>query len=161
METLVAERKGMHDNARSGRIPFEQVLQASTVVVVTVPKTRATLNLIAMPEIKRMRSEALLINVSRGGIVNEAALMDALKREVIGGAASDVFECEPCGPGTGPLFDAEGSSRLNLITTPHTAWLGLSSQERQRHIMKNNVESWHAGCPINVVKVDGTDSDVA
>lgn len=88
MHVLVAERKGM--TPRPGRVSFEVALQSSTVLILCLPRTSRTINLISTLELQTMPRQAILINVARGGIVDEQALFDALKQGVISGAATDV-----------------------------------------------------------------------
>ncbi|MGH8308622.1 MAG: hydroxyacid dehydrogenase, partial [Steroidobacteraceae bacterium] len=99
------------------RISFETLLAESDVVSLHVPLTPETRHLIDARAIGRMRRDAILINAARGGVVDEAALIAALREQRLGGAALDVFEHEP--------VDASGGQRFagipNLILTPHIA----------------------------------------
>ncbi|CBF73737.1 hypothetical protein AN8030.2 [Aspergillus nidulans FGSC A4] len=80
MQVLIAERKGvMGDDVREGRVAFETAIQHATVVMVAVAKGPDTVGLIGKDELTAMRSDALVINVARGGIVDEEALVNALK----------------------------------------------------------------------------------
>lgn len=142
MTVLVAERKG--EKPRENRTPFEDVLQKSTVLVVCLPRSPETLNLISTAELRSMPPQALLINVARGGIVDEAALVTALQEGWISGAATDVFENEPAGKADSPLLssDVEG---LNLVLTPHLAWYAERTLGNLQRGVKSIVEKWHAG----------------
>ena len=102
-EVLIAERKGAKE-IRQGRSKFDDVIERSTTIVVCVPKENNTVGMIGEREFDMMRKEALVINVARGGIVNEAALAKALKEGRIQGGATDVLEDEPGGKGTTPLL---------------------------------------------------------
>lgn len=84
-------------------------------VICSLPLTPQTRKLIAGNELKAMRSDSLLINISRGEIVNETAMLDALRNGDIGAAGIDVLENEPCPPGS-PLWDEP-----RLLLTPHSA----------------------------------------
>ena len=97
------------------------LLERSHVVSVHVPLTRATRNLIGAPEIAAMPAGAILLNVARGGVVDELALAEALRRGHLAGAGVDVFTVEP--PRESPLLDAP-----NAVLTPH---LGASTAEAQ------------------------------
>lgn len=98
MQVQIAERKGTPLSAvRPGRVEFITALKTSTVVVLTVSLSPSTTNLISAPELALMRPDALLINVSRGGTVDEAALVKALRGRQIAGAATDVYVKEPAG----------------------------------------------------------------
>ena len=99
----------------------DEVLEVADVVTVHLPKTPDTLGLIDADRLKRMKPTARLVNVARGGIVDEADLAEALEAGVIAGAALDVFAAEPTTES--PLFGLP-----NVIVTPH---LGASTEEAQ------------------------------
>lgn len=114
-EVLVAERKGATD-IRSGRVAFGEVIKKASTIVVCVPKEDDTVGLIGENELKAMRSDAIVINVARGGIVDEAALARALREGWIAGAATDVLEDEPGGKGTSPILPGDGEEEVpNLV----------------------------------------------
>jgi glycerate dehydrogenase len=124
MRVLVGARPGSEPS--EGRLSLHDLLPLVDVLSLHCPLTEQTRNLIGAAELARMRPDALLVNTARGGIVDEAALADALRRGVIGGAAVDVLTAEPPASGN-PLL---ASDLPNLILTPHTAW--ASSESRQR-----------------------------
>jgi phosphoglycerate dehydrogenase-like enzyme len=97
------------------RLTFEELLADSDAVSLHVPLAPETRNLIRRPQLERMKRSACLINVARGGIVDEADLAQALRDGILGGAAVDTFEVEPMPPDS-PLFAAP-----NVLLTPHTA----------------------------------------
>jgi phosphoglycerate dehydrogenase-like enzyme len=104
-EILIADRKGASaEAAKEGRTPFDEVVKRSSTLAVCAPLTKDTVDLISESELQSMRKEALVINLARGGIVNEAALARALTDGQIVGAATDVLETEPGGPGSTPLL---------------------------------------------------------
>jgi phosphoglycerate dehydrogenase-like enzyme len=90
-------------------------LPTADVVVIAAPHTRETRKIIGRAELALMKRDALLVNVSRGQLVDEAALIEALQHEAIGGAALDVFEDEPLPP------DSPFWSQPNVLITPHTS----------------------------------------
>lgn len=95
-----------------------------------------------------MKKEALLVNMARGGIVNEAALAQALKDGRIFGAATDVLDEEPGGPGTTPLLPdlSKGEEPVpNLVISSHVAWFSGQTIEKLRGIMQNNIEAFVEG----------------
>ncbi len=102
-------------------VPLETLLERSDIVTVHVPMTRATRGLIGEAAIARMKPTAIVLNVARGGIVDEAALARALVEGRLGGAGIDVYEQEP--PTGSPLLEAP-----NTVLTPH---LGASTAEAQ------------------------------
>ncbi|KAM3462189.1 hypothetical protein NHJ6243_004286 [Beauveria neobassiana] len=148
MKVLIAARKGAP--ASPDRAPFTQVLAQSSVLVLCVPRGPETLGLISAPELQAMSQHALLINVSRGGIVDEGALLEALRAGSIGGAASDVFQREPSGAGQfwkegdSPLLkvDAAEADRLNLVVTPHVAWCSTTTFHNYLQAFKRHVENF-------------------
>jgi D-3-phosphoglycerate dehydrogenase / 2-oxoglutarate reductase len=102
-------------------VELDALLARSDVVSVHVPLTRATRGLVGLGAISKMKAGAFILNVARGGVVDEAAVAQALRDRRLGGAAFDVFEHEP--PTDSPLLDAP-----NTVLTPH---LGASTEEAQ------------------------------
>ncbi|KAF2143969.1 uncharacterized protein K452DRAFT_296238 [Aplosporella prunicola CBS 121167] len=152
MKVIVAGRKG-EEAATEDRVSFADVLQKATVLVLCCPRTPETVNLMSDPEFKAMRPDALLINVSRGGIVDEAALLTALKTEQIAGAAADVFLKEPGEAGryaSSPLLGSEAQG-LNITVSPHVAWFGEKTMANYQRILRENIEGWVAGKEQNIV----------
>lgn len=103
-------------------VPLEELLRESDVVTLHVPKTALTKNLINRDTLALMKPTAFVLNTSRGGVVQEADLYDALVAKRIAGAGLDVFEVEP--PRANPLFALD-----NILLTAHTA--GVDQQSRQ------------------------------
>ena len=102
-------------------VGFEELIRTSDVISLHVPLTAETRNMIAKDELKLMKSTALIVNTSRGGIINEEELAEALQSGVISAAGLDVLDQEP--PPTGhPLLELD-----NVIVTPHTAGPTLES----------------------------------
>ncbi len=146
MRVLIAERKGAKA-IRASRVAFEEVLRSSDVLTLHCPLTAETKNLIGAAELEMMKEHAVLINTARGGLVDEAALANALLSGKIGGAAVDVLTTEPPREGN-PLLDLQ---LPNFILTPHVAW---ASQEAQRLLadqLIDNLEAFVAGRPQMVV----------
>ncbi|GAM37362.1 2-hydroxyacid dehydrogenase [Talaromyces pinophilus] len=152
MTVIIADRKtSLASTTPSGdRVPFQEVLQKSTAVVLCVPLTTSTTNLISVAELQLMDEQSLLINVSRGGVVDEAALAEALKSGSIGGAAIDVFAKEPASSATNPLLRADVRD-TNLTVTPHLAWLAQSTIENYQQVLIENLCAFFDNKPINVV----------
>lgn len=122
--------------------PLADLLAASDVVVLACPLSDATHHLIGARELASMRPSALLINVARGGVVDEAALCDALSARRIAGAGLDVFAVEPL-PRSSPLW------RLpNVIVTPHATPALADREERSLAILAENIRRWRAGEPL-------------
>jgi lactate dehydrogenase-like 2-hydroxyacid dehydrogenase len=149
MNVIIAERKGV--SPRAGRVLFEDGLKKSTVVVLCLPRSAETLNMISTAELQIMSPHAVLVNVARGGIVDEKALVEALKRGAISGAATDVYATEPAGRGDSPLLSPEAAG-LNLVLTPHLAWYSERTLQNLQAAMKNTIEKWCVGEIINQVR---------
>ncbi len=124
MEVLVAQRPG--GAPADGRVPLDDLLSRSDVISLHVPLAENTRHLIGARELRLMKPDALLINTARGGIVDEQALVDALRGGRLGGAGVDVLSVEPPRDGN-VLLDKEVP---NLIVTPHVAWATQSSRQR-------------------------------
>ncbi len=107
---------------------FDDFLARSDYITIHVPLTTQTKDLISYAEIEKMKSTAIIVNVARGGVVNEQALYDALKNNKIGGACIDVYSKEPVDPKDAPFIGLD-----NCITTPH---LGASTFEAQIEVAK-------------------------
>ena len=110
-------------------VSFETLLDSADVVTLHVPLEAGTRNLFDATRLARMKKGAMLINTSRGGIVDESALADALISGHLGGAAIDVFAVEPL-PAGSPLARAVEAGVANLVLTPHIA--GLSAEANTR-----------------------------
>ncbi|KAE8157311.1 hypothetical protein BDV40DRAFT_308831 [Aspergillus tamarii] len=148
MNVIVAERKGA--TPRPGRISFEDTLRKATVLILCLPRSPETVNLISIEELRMMPAQAVLINVARGGIVDEGALFHALKEESISGAAVDVYANEPIGRGDSPLLNPDAAN-LNLVLTPHLAWFAERTLQNLQAAVKCTVERWCVGDTINQV----------
>jgi phosphoglycerate dehydrogenase-like enzyme len=115
---------------------LDALLAQSDYVVLAAPVTSATHNLIDAAGLAKMKPDACLINVGRGQLVDEAALVQALRDNKIGGAALDVFVEEPL-PSSSPLWDFE-----NVLITPHTAGLTEKQWERQYAVVAENLRRY-------------------
>lgn len=144
----IAEAFGMQvisTNSRSSDAELEALFRASDVISIHCPLTDKTEGLINAERIEWMKSSAILVNTSRGPIVNEADLADALNRGRIAGAGLDVLSEEPP-PVDHPLIGAK-----NCFVTPHYAWASRESRMRCLEIAVENVRCFLAGSPVNQV----------
>ena len=140
MRVLFAERKGAGE-VRPGYAAFAAVLAQADVISLHCPLSEETRDLIAQPELIAMKPGALLINTARGGLVNEADLVAALKYGQLGGAGVDVLSEEPPVNGN-PLL----KTRLpNLIVTPHISWASRQAMERLAAQLVENIGAFVAG----------------
>lgn len=108
-------------------------LSKSDIVIITLPLTEATKNLFDMELLSCMKQGSILINMSRGGIVNEEALINVLEKEHLMGAALDVFEKEPLDTNNN-LWSAK-----NLLITPHNSFVSENNSRRLFDVIKNNL----------------------
>lgn len=140
MRVVFAEHKHAPD-VREGYISFEDAVQAADVLSLHCPLNAQTENMIGENELRQMKPGAVLINCGRGGLVDENALLAALKYGQIGGAGVDVLTEEPP-RGSNPLLKA----RLpNLIVTPHTAWASREALDRLFDILLANINAFMKG----------------
>lgn len=140
MRVVFAEHK--HAPAvREGYVSFEDAVRAADVLSLHCPLNAQTENMIGENELQQMKPGAVLINCGRGGLVDENALVAALKYGQIGGAGVDVLTEEPP-RGSNPLLKA----RLpNLIVTPHTAWASREALDRLFDILLANINAFVKG----------------
>ena len=134
---VVGVRSRPADNA-VGIESLEQTLADADFLAVTLPRTPQTLGLVGENVLRSMRTGSALINISRGGIVDESALTAALKDGPLAFAVLDVFETEPL-PGESPLWDVE-----NLLITPHTGDIH-GWESRVAELFCRNLERWRSG----------------
>lgn len=146
MKVVIARRPG---NPPDDRPSLAEMLPAIDVLTLHCPLTAQTRNLIDAAALSLMKPTAFVINAARGGIVDEAALLDALRLGKIGGAAVDVLSVEPPRAGN-PLLDAH---LPNLIVTPHIAWASREARQRIIDQTAENIRAFKAGAPIRVVSV--------
>ena len=146
MNVLLAEHKDATE-VRPGYTAFDTVLRESDVITLHLPLKENTRHMISTAEFERMRPGALLINTARGGLVDEAALLQALQSGRLGGAGFDVLTKEPPTDGH-PLLDI---NLPNFILTPHIAWSGREAMQTMADQLIANIEAYVAGSPQNRV----------
>ena len=146
MTIVVAEHKNA-STVREGRKAFHDVLSESDVLTLHCPLTPDTVNLIGSEELKLLKREAILINTARGGLIDDEALLEALKNGTIAGAGIDVLREEPPASGN-VLVEADLS---NLIVTPHNAWASRQAMQILADQVIANLENFVDGRPTNVV----------
>lgn len=145
MEVLVAKRD--EDDDRASRVPLDELLANSDAVTLHCPLTEDTEGLLGERELAAMKPGAYLINTARGGIVDEAALAEALRQGHLGGAGVDVLPEEPPPPDH-PLLAPDVP---NLIVTPHVAWTSQAARQRLVNELAANIRAYLNGNPRNVV----------
>ncbi len=123
----------------------ERVIKESDVISLHCPLTEETEGMVNMKFLKKMKKNAFLINTSRGPVIVEKDLAEALDEGIIAGAGLDVLSQEPANENN-PLLKCD-----NCIITPHIAWASLEARTRLMNIFKGNVEAFIKGEPRNVV----------
>lgn len=149
MRVLWAEHKQSQE-IRPGYTAFQDVLRQADVLSLHCPLNAQTRDLIGEAELRAMKGDAVLINTARGGLVDETALVRALKQGWIGGAAFDVLTREPPREGN-PLLDPELLALPNFILTPHVAWASARAMQGLADQLIDNIEAWVRGEPRNRV----------
>jgi len=129
------------------KVDVATILREADVVTLNIPLTPETKNMISTKELASMKKSACIINTARGGIVDEAALADALRKGVIAGAGFDVLTVEP--PKNGNIL--LDPTIPNLIITPHVAWASKEAMQVLADQLVDNIDAFVAGSPRNVV----------
>ncbi|TVQ90774.1 MAG: glycerate dehydrogenase [Chromatiaceae bacterium] len=148
MRVLVAARPGSSAPHPPDRLALDVLLPQVDVLTLHCPLAANTRHLIGARELARMRPDALLINTARGGIVDEAALANALRAGHLGAAAVDTLSEEPPLPGH-PLLAADIP---NLMVTPHVAWASQAARQRLIGEVAANIAAFSAGIRRNRVE---------
>lgn len=126
---------------KTDHLPLQEFLPQLDVLSLHCPLTEQTRNLIDREQINLMKPSAFIVNVARGGIINEQALANALKTGRIAGAATDVLSIEP--PKDGNIL--LNSDIPNLIITPHSAWGSVQARQRIVDQLVENVQGFQQG----------------
>lgn len=144
MQVLVSTRT-VPENPPYPMVTIAEAFARADVLTLHCPLTEETKELVNAIRLGSMKPSAILINTSRGGVVAEHDLTDALNNNVIAGAYLDVLQQEPMSPDT-PLRHAK-----NCVITPHIAWAPLETRQRLLQIVTDNLEHFLAGNPQNLV----------
>ena len=145
MKVIAHNRSAIDASGDVRQVELDALFRESDVVSLHCPLTPETSRLVNRERLALMKPTAFLINTSRGGLVDENALSDALNHGQIAGAGLDVLDAEPPAAGN-PLFAAK-----NCYITPHIAWATLESRQRLLDLAVENVAEFLAGRPRNVV----------
>jgi glycerate dehydrogenase len=146
MRVLISEHKNAA-RIREGRTSFENTLRLSDVISLHCPLTEDTREMFGRAEFAMMKPNALLINTARGGLVEDAALIEALQNGAIAGAGYDALREEPPRQGS-PLLDL---NLPNFILTPHVAWASNEAVQALADQVIDNIEAFIAGTPRNLL----------
>ncbi len=142
---VIALVRGDDSSGWVERVAFDELLARSDVLTLHAPLTPETRHIISESALAKMKSTSLLLNTSRGGLIDEAALARALEDERIAGAGLDVLSIEPPAGGS-PLIGAK-----NCVITPHVAWATRESRSRLLDQIVDNLACWLENRPKNVV----------
>jgi len=147
MNVLAATPRQSDQNHRSSFrfVQLNELLEYSDIVTMHCPLTPETEKMANAEFFAKMKSSALFINTSRGGVVDEAALSFALNNGIIAGAGVDVLSTEP------PKSDNPLLSCEKCFITPHISWAGFETRKRLVGILEDNLRAFIKGSPINVV----------
>lgn len=145
MEILAYSRtkRGEVDGIRY--VDLEELLKESDYVSLHSPLTDSTRHMIGREQLAVMKPTAFLINTSRGALIDEKALIEALQKGIIAGAGLDVQEEEP------PREDNPLYTMDNVVLTPHMGWRGLETRQRLVNLTAANIKAYMAGNPVNVI----------
>jgi len=145
MNILVYTRTPREDEKGIRYVSLEELLKNSDYVSMHCPLTESTKHMINKESLSLMKPSAFIINTSRGALIDEAALIEALENGTIAGAGLDVQETEPPEE-TNPLYTMD-----QVLLTPHMGWKGLETRQRLVSILADNIKQFMEGNPINVV----------
>jgi lactate dehydrogenase-like 2-hydroxyacid dehydrogenase len=142
MEVVFYSTSGRNNHISYKRFDLDDLLKSSDVVSIHAPLNNQTIDLITYDKIRMMRPCAILLNLGRGGIINEKDLARALNDNLIGAAGIDVLEHEPINPDNPllKLYDKE-----KILITPHMAWASKESRELLVEKIARNIEIFQKG----------------
>jgi glycerate dehydrogenase len=150
MRVLRAAVPGAPARAGQARVQLDEALPAADVVTLHCPLTDATRGLVGARFLAALKPGAILINTSRGPLVDEAALREALASGRLGGAGLDVLATEPP-PSDHPLLDAGAPWARRVVVTPHIAWGTIEARRRLAAIVVKNLRAFLDGRAENRV----------
>ena len=145
MNILIHTRTPKADGDGVRYVSLDELLANSDYITLHCPLNDQTKHMINKETIAKMKPNAVIVNTGRGSLINEADLCEALAANRIAGAGLDVQEVEP------PAEDSPLYTLDNVIITPHMGWKGLETRQRLVGIIRDNVQAFFKGEPINVV----------
>jgi glycerate dehydrogenase len=143
---VIAYKPGRH-TADVEYVSLDELLERSDYVFMQCPLKPETYHMIGSEQLAKMKPTAFIINTARGALIDESALIKALRSGKIAGAGLDVQENEPLSADS-PLFKME-----NVIVTPHMGWKGLETRQRLVSILADGIRSFEAGGTLNRVDI--------
>ena len=145
MNILVYTRTPREDEKGIHYVSLEELLKNSDYISMHCPLTESTKHMINKESLSLMKPSAFIINTSRGALIDETALIEALENGTIAGAGLDVQETEPPEENS-PLYTMD-----QVLLPPHMGWKGLETRQRLVSILADNIKQFMEGNPINVV----------
>lgn len=140
---------GKNNNQEYTQVTLDELLSQSDIVSIHAPLNEQTIDLIGAAEFNKMKESAVILNLGRGSIINEADLADALENDKISAAALDVLSIEPMAEDN-PLLRIQDSTKL--IITPHIAWAAVETRRRVVEEVCLNMRAFLSGVERNIVK---------
>ncbi|KAI0466949.1 D-isomer specific 2-hydroxyacid dehydrogenase [Xylaria cf. heliscus] len=150
MKVLISERKSGAPPRDVGeqtteRTPFNEVIRTATVFFICCISNGNTRNMIDAAEVSAMRPETIIVNVSRGNVVNTAEVIKALREQRISGAAADVFDQEPASTEEDSAFLAENTKDLNLTFSPHVGYFSTKTVVTMKAMVREQIKNFIDG----------------
>ncbi|KAI1420316.1 D-isomer specific 2-hydroxyacid dehydrogenase [Xylaria sp. FL1777] len=150
MKVLIAERKGDVPTRNTveemmERTPFDEVIRTATVLFVSCTSNGDTRNMINTAELSAMRPEMIIVNVSRGNVVNTREVIKALREQRISGAATDVFDQEPASAEEDSAFLAGNTKNLNLTFSPHVGYFSTKTVVTMKALVREQIKNFVNG----------------
>lgn len=146
MQVMIAEREGAN-SLRTGRLPYWHVVENADVISLHCPLNESNQGSVNQEFLQRMPTHAILVNVARGGLINEQDLLAALKHKNIQAALLDGLSVEPA-PKDHPLLQTK---LKNLTITPHTAWATQEARQRLLNSIADNIQAFKNGDFANML----------
>ncbi len=140
MKVVYYSTSGTSHNTDYPSVPLDELMSRSDVISVHAPYNDRTAGLVGERELRLMKPTGIIVNMGRGGIVDEAALARVVDEDVIGGAALDVFVHEPVEEDN-PLLHTSHPEKLRF--TPHTAWASVEARARLAHEIAMNIRRFY------------------
>ncbi|OTA98453.1 hypothetical protein M426DRAFT_17389 [Hypoxylon sp. CI-4A] len=160
MEVLIAERKTEHNQNHSSsivdaqarlRTPFDEVIRCATVLFVCCTFDASSYHMVSSSELAAMLPEVVIVNVSRAGVMDTAAVLEALRANQISGVAVDVFDREPACDAADSAFLAAGTEGLNLTLSPHVGYFSTKTVLTMKAMVKAHIRNFVSGDYANFV----------
>lgn len=149
-EVVYYSTSGLNNEQSYQQVSYEQLIEESDIITIHSPLNAKTLNLIDKKALSKMKKDVIIVNVGRGGIVNESDAVDALLTDKIGGLGIDVFTSEPMSA-TSPYIKILNNPRALL--TPHVAWASIEARQRVINEVGKNIKAFASGGFCNRIDI--------